>query len=229
MFNLNEAIARWRQELLSEGLTRTAYLEELEGHLREDMEQAAGAGVNPEAAFERAVRQLGDRKALAAEFQKAAKAQRRHILRRGLACAAVVLACSSLFCYFVLLPLVLSAETAYLKWLGFFPPQLPSDLFVHRVYTVFAARLVLGMSLALEVPVILVTLVKMGVVDQHWLSRTRKYALLLNLVVVSRMAGPGVLPQLAVFLLLQVVYELSVWLAGRWASPARTLASEAAA
>jgi hypothetical protein len=43
MFNLEQAIATWRRQMLAAGLKSPVPLEELESHLREEMEQVARA------------------------------------------------------------------------------------------------------------------------------------------------------------------------------------------
>ena len=220
MFNLDEAIVRWRQEMISAGVTRAECLDELELHLREDVERSTRSGGSPELAFERAVQRLGERNVLAAEFQKSARAERRQSIYRGLLFGVGVFVFGTVFCYFVVLPLAMSAEALYMKWLGF--AQLRVE---PRAYLRFAAKLILGLSLSLEVPVILLTLVKVGVVDHHLLSKGRKYVLPLNLVVAAIIAGPAMIPELIIFLLLQGWYELSVWLARVWENRDKRLGS----
>jgi len=210
MFNLDQAIAQWRRQMISAGVKKSECLDELESHLREEFERSAHTKVTPEDAFERAVNRLGDSTALAIEFQKSARAERWRILYRSFCFGAGVFLVGALLCYFAVVPLAVSASAAYVKWLGFSPIRFDPGVY-HR----FAARLVLGLALSLEVPVILWTLVKMRFVDRPFLSKARKYVLILNLVLGAAVAGPGIIPQLFMFLFFQGLYELSVLLAGR--------------
>ena len=70
MFDLETAIAEWRRQLLAAGVESPVPLEELEGHLREDLEQRIHSGSGRQAAFESAVQGMGAGGELAREFGK---------------------------------------------------------------------------------------------------------------------------------------------------------------
>jgi hypothetical protein len=70
MFNLNQAIANWRARLVGSGVTNSEVLDELEGHLRDDVEQQVRLGFTPEHAFAQAVERLGHANTLKREFEK---------------------------------------------------------------------------------------------------------------------------------------------------------------
>ena len=70
MFNVEQAIAEWRRQMLSAGIKTPVPLAELESHLREDMERELRNGLNAQQAFEAAVGRMGPAKALEAEFAK---------------------------------------------------------------------------------------------------------------------------------------------------------------
>ena len=72
MFNLEQAMADWRRRMLAAGIKTPAPLDELESHLREDMERQVRAGWSAPQAFEAAVQRLGPPQALEAEFAKTA-------------------------------------------------------------------------------------------------------------------------------------------------------------
>ena len=71
MFNLEQAIAEWRQQMLATGIQTPVPLEELEIHLREEIERQTKAGLTPQDAFISAVQKLGTAQAVRAEFEKA--------------------------------------------------------------------------------------------------------------------------------------------------------------
>jgi hypothetical protein len=75
MFNLEDAIANWRQHMVQEGIERPEVLDELEGHLRSEIECHFAAGWNPRHAFETAVQQIGDARAIKNEFERAEDCQ----------------------------------------------------------------------------------------------------------------------------------------------------------
>ena len=70
MFDLEEKISEWRRQMLAAGIKSPVPLEELEAHLREDIEQQARAGIEVSRAFEMAVRQVGNPVELRKEFVK---------------------------------------------------------------------------------------------------------------------------------------------------------------
>lgn len=70
MFNLDQTIANWRRQMAAEGIKTPAVLDELESHLREDIERQLRAGVNAETAFKTAVERIGQSDLLKAEFAK---------------------------------------------------------------------------------------------------------------------------------------------------------------
>jgi hypothetical protein len=71
MFNLEQSIADWRKQMLAAGIKTPVPLEELEGHLREDIEQQVKAGVSEQQAFEGSASQVGQAEVLKKEFIRA--------------------------------------------------------------------------------------------------------------------------------------------------------------
>lgn len=70
MFDLEKAVAEWRQKMRANGIKSPAPLDELETHLRDDLEQRLKAGQNEQLAFTEAVQGLGRPGALRHEFRK---------------------------------------------------------------------------------------------------------------------------------------------------------------
>src|SRR5262245_54973283 len=70
MFNLDHAIAEWRRQMTIAGIKSPRVLDELESHLRDDVERQTKSGTDVQQAFERAVKQIGHATALEAEFKK---------------------------------------------------------------------------------------------------------------------------------------------------------------
>ncbi len=69
MFDLERAIEEWRREMTSGGINSSAVLDELESHLRDDIERQVRAGLLP--AFDAVVRRIGQAAELKAEFVNA--------------------------------------------------------------------------------------------------------------------------------------------------------------
>jgi hypothetical protein len=71
MFDLENSITEWRRQTLAAGIKSPATLEELELHLREEIERLMESGLDKSAAFTAALRNLGPAQALRDEFAKA--------------------------------------------------------------------------------------------------------------------------------------------------------------
>jgi hypothetical protein len=71
MFNLEEQISEWRRQMLAAGIPTPVPLEELEIHLRENIEGQVSTGMNVREAFENSVGHIGQAVALNNEFVKA--------------------------------------------------------------------------------------------------------------------------------------------------------------
>lgn len=70
MLNLERLIAEWRKNMMAAPKISHETLEELETHLRENVEQLVQSGMTESEAFERAVTQLGGASRIALEFRK---------------------------------------------------------------------------------------------------------------------------------------------------------------
>jgi len=70
MFNLEQAISEWRHRMLAAGIQSPVPLEELEVHLREEMQKQMQAGLDGEKAFEISTQRIGQPKSLEGEFSK---------------------------------------------------------------------------------------------------------------------------------------------------------------
>jgi hypothetical protein len=66
MFNLETAIARWREQMLSSGIKAPVPLDELENHLREELARGCG----DQKTFDSALEALGNPRLLRSEFKK---------------------------------------------------------------------------------------------------------------------------------------------------------------
>jgi hypothetical protein len=74
MFNLESAIEDWRRQMAAGGIKSAATLDELESHLREDVQRRLQSAEPIQPAFESAVRQIGKPETLGPEFAEANKA-----------------------------------------------------------------------------------------------------------------------------------------------------------
>jgi hypothetical protein len=70
MFDLEQAISNWRQQMLAAGIASPAPLEELESHLREEIAQQIKSGLKEQDAVDSAVLKLGLAHQMNMEFTK---------------------------------------------------------------------------------------------------------------------------------------------------------------
>ena len=90
MFELEKAIADWRQRMLTDGIKSPAPLDELESHLREEIERQMKSESNEQQAFEIAVEKIGQASELKIEFKKIGGTMETRLVKlMGAACVAV--------------------------------------------------------------------------------------------------------------------------------------------
>jgi sec-independent protein translocase protein TatC len=135
----------------------------------------------------------------------------KHYVYRGLGFGLGLFAVGVVFCYFALMPLALAASQRYSQWLGFSATQWKADDYIS-----FVCKFMLGMGLGFEMPVVILTLVKIGILNYGILSKGRKYMVVINLILGGVLTTPEVITQLIMFLPLQVLYEISVWITWYW-------------
>jgi sec-independent protein translocase protein TatC len=141
----------------------------------------------------------------------ALKLRERKYIYRGLAFGGGLFLLGVAFCYFALMPLALAAAQMYSHWLGFGAFQWRAEDYIS-----FVCKFLLGMGLGFELPVVILTLVKIGVLDYRTLSRARRYVIVINLVLGAVLTTPEPITQIVMFLPLQILYEITVWIAWYW-------------
>lgn len=81
-------------------------------------------------------------------------------------------------------------------------------------YFTFVALFLLAFGLTFELPVLLVLLAKVGVIDDRFLRRNRRYAVLIGAVAAAILTpSQDAFSMLALLVPLLVLYEVSIWLA----------------
>jgi hypothetical protein len=104
MFDLEKATSEWRQRMLAVGINAPVPLEELEIHLREDIERQVRSGLSARQAFEFAAGKIGQAPEIKREFKKidASMEPQKIIKLAGVICVAVALLCPLFeFCPFL--------------------------------------------------------------------------------------------------------------------------------
>jgi sec-independent protein translocase protein TatC len=143
----------------------------------------------------------------------ALKVTEKKILFRAVAFGTILFFLGVAFCYFIISGVALMATVQFSQWMGF-----GADEWKAEDYISFMCRFMLGMGLAFELPVVILTLVKINLLDYKTLVRFRIYAVVGNLVLAA-IATPSGDPFTMVLMAipLQFLYEISVLIARSWA------------
>ena len=149
----------------------------------------------------------------------ALKMKEKKYIYRGLGFGLLLFMTGVCFCYFVLMPVALAASVQYSEWLGFSANQWRAEDYIG-----FVCKFMLGMGLGFELPVVILTLVKIGVLNYSILSKARRYMIVINLVLGALLTTPEVVTQVLMAVPLQLLFEISVWITWYWERRDRKLA-----
>jgi sec-independent protein translocase protein TatC len=141
----------------------------------------------------------------------ALKIRERKYVYHGLVIGVGLFLTGVAFCYFILMPVALAAAQMYSQWLGFGALQWRAEDYIG-----FVCKFMLGMGLGFELPVVILTLVKIGVIDYRTLAKARRYMIVINLILGAVLTTPEPITQLVMFVPLQLLYEVTVWIAWYW-------------
>ena len=110
-------------------------------------------------------------------------------------------------CYFVLMPVALTASVTYAEWMGFAVQQWRSEDYIG-----FVSKFMLGMGVGFELPVVILILAKLGIVSYAFLAKARKYVIVINFTLGAILTTPEVITQVLMAMPLQILYEITVWI-----------------
>ncbi|MCK5825593.1 MAG: twin-arginine translocase subunit TatC [Desulfuromusa sp.] len=77
-------------------------------------------------------------------------------------------------------------------------------------YLTMASRLLIAFGLVFELPIVIFFLARLGIVDHKWLSKNRKFALLLAFVMGAVLTPPDIFSQASIALPFIVLYEIGI-------------------
>ena len=137
-------------------------------------------------------------------------------LRQGFVIGTFLFLLGVSFCYFVLMPIALAAAVRYSEWMGFESFQWTAELYIS-----FIGKFMLGMGLGFEMPLVILMLVRIGILSYGQLASFRRYMIVLNLILGAVLTTPEVLTQVMMAIPLQILYEISVWIAWYWERQAK--------
>jgi uncharacterized membrane protein len=91
MFEFEKSVGAWRQQMLAAGIKTPAPLEELEIHLREEIERQVKSGLNEQKAFEISVQRIGQPEIITSEFNKTERLFMNRTAKVGVGVAGVLI------------------------------------------------------------------------------------------------------------------------------------------
>jgi sec-independent protein translocase protein TatC len=142
----------------------------------------------------------------------ALRVKEKQVLYKAVAFGTVLFFLGVAFCYFILAGVAIVATVEFSQWLGFGADEWRAEEFIS-----FMCRFMIGMGLGFELPVVILTAVKIGLIDHHALVRFRSYAIVGNLVLAAVATPTG--DPITMFLMaipLQMLYEISILIARHW-------------
>lgn len=116
------------------------------------------------------------------------------------------------FCYFLVTAIALKAAVQFSQWLGFGADQWRAEEYIS-----FMCKFMLAMGLSFELPVIILTIVKIGLLDYVKLRKFRPYWIVISLIIAAFITPSG--DPITMFLMaipLWILYEISVLIARYW-------------
>lgn len=116
------------------------------------------------------------------------------------------------FCYLLILVICLSTTVAFANWLGF-----TSEIWRADSYISFVCWFMLGTGISFELPLVLLSLVKIGILDHKKLAGFRAYFVVAGLTISGFITPDGnPLTMLMLYVPLHILYEISVVIAYVW-------------
>jgi len=109
------------------------------------------------------------------------------------------------------MPVALAASVQYAEWLGFSANQWRAE-----DYVAFVCKFMVGMGVGFELPVVVLTLVKIGLLNYRLLAAGRRYVIVISAVLGAILTTPEVITQILMAFPLYALYEICVWIAWYW-------------
>lgn len=142
----------------------------------------------------------------------ALKVNEKRILYRAVAYGSLLFFLGVACCYLLIAGVALAATVQFSNWMGFEADEWRADAYIG-----FMCKFMLGMGLTFQLPVVILTLVKIEIIDRQQLTKFRPYAIVGNLVIAAFVTPSGdPFTMLLMAFPLQLLYELSAAVAWYW-------------
>jgi|SRR5688572_1237495 len=142
---------------------------------------------------------------------------------RAFAVGGLLFIAGLLLCYFVMLPISFRGLSAFASWMEF-----KNDLWRAEDYFHFVIMFMIGMGISFEIPVILLTLVRIGIISHEALVKGRMYFLIGNLVLCAFIT-PDAVTTVFMVLPVQLLFEACVLISKHWERQKKIAEATAAA
>lgn len=135
--------------------------------------------------------------------------EKKYVLRAIIVGAGLFLAGVAL-CYYLMLPISLRAVIQYNAWM-----KIPTTIWRAQEYFSFVSWFMIGMGLSFELPVVVLTLVKLGIIEHRVLVKSQKYVLVINLIVCAFITPD---PVTTVFMIIpmQLLFLICIMISSYW-------------
>jgi sec-independent protein translocase protein TatC len=113
-------------------------------------------------------------------------------------------------CYGFVMPIAFAGLGQFAEWI-----HIPMDMWQADDYFQTVVMFMLGMGLSFEIPVIILTLRKMGIISHELMAKSRMYFFIINMVVCAFIT-PDALSTVFMVLPVQVLFEVCLIISKSW-------------
>ena len=114
-------------------------------------------------------------------------------------------------CYNYIMPISLRGLVQYNTWVG-----LKTETWRAEEYFEFATKFLFGVGLLFETPVVVLSLVRLGVIPHHVLIKGRSYMFIINFVFCAIITPADMVTTFIMAIVLQVCFEVCILISKYW-------------
>jgi sec-independent protein translocase protein TatC len=115
-----------------------------------------------------------------------------------------------ILCYWWIMPITIYGTSQFADWMG-----VAINQWEMQDYCEFTVMFMIGMGLSMEIPVIILTLVKMGIIPHEWMVKGRMYFFIANMVICAFIT-PDAISTIFMILPVQILMEICIQISAHW-------------